>query len=68
MKRVAASSARAFWAWPALFAAVWLESCGAMTIEPATPDEPAAVPPPAPRLRRRDAGFDAAAKGGDDDV
>ena len=55
---------RARWLWLLPFGAAWFESCGAMTIEPATPDEPPYVaPPPAPRLVRRDAAFDAADKG-----
>jgi hypothetical protein len=37
-----------------------------MTIEPAMPDEPPVVRAPAPRLMRRDAGFDAAEKADDD--
>jgi hypothetical protein len=56
------------WLGGALFlAAIWLESCGAVTIEPATPDEPpTAAPPPSPRLMRRDAGSDDAKKAEDD--
>ena len=56
------------WLWGALFlAAVWLESCGAMTIEPAMADEPPTVaPPPSPRLKRRDAGSDEAKKAEDE--
>jgi hypothetical protein len=37
-------------------AAAWLESCGAMTLEPGIPDEPVVAPPRPPRLVRRDGG------------
>jgi hypothetical protein len=54
-------------------AAAWVESCGAMTIETGSPDEPVIAPRRPPRLMRRDGGFssdaatsDAAAKVEDD--
>ena len=52
--------------WLPLLAVAWLESCGAMTIEPATPDEPTVAPKPAPRLMRRAAGPDAVPPAEDD--
>ena len=55
------------WIWALLLAAAWLESCGAMTLEPGTPDEPVVAPRRAPRLVRRDAGSDAANNAEDND-
>jgi len=37
-------------------ALMWLGGCGAVTIEPAAPEEPPAATQSAPRLVRRDAG------------
>ncbi|HMI87057.1 MAG TPA: hypothetical protein VK550_23340 [Polyangiaceae bacterium] len=54
------------WVAVSLLAAAWLESCGAMTIEPAMPDEPVVAPASAPRLVRRDAAVDAMANRQDD--
>jgi hypothetical protein len=42
-----------------IVAAVWLESCGAMTFDPPASEEPVIAPPSAPRLKRPDAGRDA---------
>jgi hypothetical protein len=47
-------------------AAAWLESCGAMTLEPGVPDEPVVTPVRPPRLVRRDAGSDGATRADDD--
>ena len=52
------------WLGAAFLGAACLESCGAMTIETAPPDEPLVAPPPrAPRLRRRDGGVEAVEAG-----
>jgi hypothetical protein len=52
----------AWWLGALLLGVAWLESCGAMTIETAPPDEPVVRPPPAPRLVRSDAGVEAGEK------
>jgi hypothetical protein len=50
----------AWWLFAAFLGAACLESCGAMTIETAPPDEPLVAPPArAPRLMRRDGGVEA---------
>jgi hypothetical protein len=58
---------RVVWLSGLFIAAAWLESCGAMTLEPGVPDEPVVTPLRPPRLMRRDAGFDGATKEDDDD-
>ena len=53
------SRQRAGWLGAAVLGLVCLDSCGAMTIETAPPDEPIAAPARVPRLVRRDAAFEA---------
>lgn len=65
MKR-GVSRQHAWWLGACLLGAAWLDACGAMTIEPAMPDEPVVTPQPAPRLVRRDGGRDVTARAEDE--